>query len=162
MSQPARRDRGRLSSKRTGIHEAPRSFTDALYSIASFSGDLSSLTAPPFILSPVSLTEFPAYWCERPELFSAIADAPGPEERSLAVLKWFICTLKDQYTSRNESMGSEKKCVSCGILHTRSFWALCKLWRWMARLRIGVHGLGSIPGWTRWQRCHPDYGSHAW
>ena len=27
--------------------------------IASFSGDLSSLTAPPFILSPVSLTEFP-------------------------------------------------------------------------------------------------------
>jgi len=28
-------------------------------SIASFSGDLSSLTAPPFILSPVSLTEFP-------------------------------------------------------------------------------------------------------
>lgn len=28
-------------------------------SIASVSGDLSSLTAPPFILSPVSLTEFP-------------------------------------------------------------------------------------------------------
>ena len=30
-----------------------------LRSIASVSGDLSSLTAPPFILSPVSLTEFP-------------------------------------------------------------------------------------------------------
>ena len=30
-----------------------------LYSIATFSGDLYSLTAPPFILSPVSLTEFP-------------------------------------------------------------------------------------------------------
>jgi len=29
------------------------------YRIASFSGDLSSMTAPPFILSPVSLTEFP-------------------------------------------------------------------------------------------------------
>ena len=27
--------------------------------IVSFSGDLSSLTAPPFILSPTSLTEFP-------------------------------------------------------------------------------------------------------
>ena len=33
--------------------------TPPLFSIASFSGDLSSLTAPPFILSPTSLTEFP-------------------------------------------------------------------------------------------------------
>ena len=78
-------------------------------SIASFSGDLSSMTAPPFILSPVSLTEFPgaslyrsevyfaypapAYWCERPELFSAIADAATEEDRSLAVLDWFIVSL---------------------------------------------------------------------
>ncbi|KAI0689376.1 Oxysterol-binding protein [Cytidiella melzeri] len=77
--------------------------------IASFSGDLSSLTAPPFILSPISLTEFPAYWCERPELFAAIADARTDEERSVAVLKWFISTLKGQYTSRNEKLGSEKK-----------------------------------------------------
>jgi protein KES1 len=29
-------------------------------SIASFSGDLSKLTAPSFILSPVSLTEYPS------------------------------------------------------------------------------------------------------
>ncbi|KAI0085591.1 Oxysterol-binding protein [Irpex rosettiformis] len=77
--------------------------------IASVSGDLSSLTAPPFILSPISLTEFPAYWCERPELFAAIADTNTDEERSVAVLKWFISTLKGQYTSRNEKLGSEKK-----------------------------------------------------
>jgi len=85
------------------------SWTSFLKAIASVSGDLSSLTAPPFILSPVSLTEFPAYWCERPELFAAIADATTQEQRALAVLKWFISTLKGQYTSRNESMGSEKK-----------------------------------------------------
>ncbi|KAF8890646.1 hypothetical protein BD779DRAFT_239667 [Infundibulicybe gibba] len=85
------------------------SWTSFLKSIASFSGDLSSMTAPPFILSPVSLTEFPAYWCERPELFAAIGDAKTDEDRALAVLKWFISTLKGQYTSRNESMGSEKK-----------------------------------------------------
>ncbi|KAF5353276.1 hypothetical protein D9756_003683 [Leucocoprinus leucothites] len=85
------------------------SWTSFLKSIASFSGDLSSLTAPPFILSPTSLTEFPAYWCERPELFAAIADAKDNEARALAVLRWFISTLKDQYTSRNDSMGSEKK-----------------------------------------------------
>ncbi|EAU87574.2 oxysterol binding protein [Coprinopsis cinerea okayama7 len=85
------------------------SWSSFLKSIASFSGDLSSLTAPPFILSPTSLTEFPAYWCERPDLFAAIADAKEGEERHLAVLKWFISTLKDQYTSRNEELGSEKK-----------------------------------------------------
>ncbi|KAF9815672.1 hypothetical protein IEO21_04389 [Rhodonia placenta] len=85
------------------------SWATFLKSIASFSGDLSSLTAPPFILSPISLTEFPAYWCERPELFSAIADAQSNEERSILVLKWFISTLKGQYTSRNEKLGSEKK-----------------------------------------------------
>jgi len=85
------------------------SWTSFVKSIASFSGDLSSMTAPPFILSPVSLTEFPAYWCERPELFAAIADGKTPEDRAIAVLRWFISTLKGQYTSRNESMGSEKK-----------------------------------------------------
>ncbi|RDB19582.1 Protein KES1 [Hypsizygus marmoreus] len=85
------------------------SWTSFLKSIASFSGDLSSLTAPPFILSPVSLTEFPAYWCEHPDIFAAIADAKDDESRALAVLRWFISTLKGQYTSRNESMGSEKK-----------------------------------------------------
>ncbi|PFH50370.1 hypothetical protein AMATHDRAFT_4022 [Amanita thiersii Skay4041] len=85
------------------------SWTSFLKSIASFSGDLSSMTAPPFILSPVSLTEFPAYWCEHPELFAAISSAKPGEERALTILKWFISTLKGQYTSRNESMGSEKK-----------------------------------------------------
>ncbi|KAI5118464.1 hypothetical protein M0805_003725 [Coniferiporia weirii] len=85
------------------------SWTSFIKSIASLKGDLSSLTAPPFILSPISLTEFPAYWCERPELFAAIADGKTAEDRALRVLKWFISTLKGQYTTRNESMGSEKK-----------------------------------------------------
>lgn len=84
-------------------------WTQFIKSIASVSGDLSSLTAPPFILSPVSLTEFPAYWCERPELFAAISEGTTPKDRAKRVLKWFISTLKGQYTSRNETMGSEKK-----------------------------------------------------
>ncbi|KAG0700496.1 hypothetical protein DFH29DRAFT_619431 [Suillus ampliporus] len=85
------------------------SWTSFLKSLAGFTGDLSAMTAPPFILSPTSLTEFPAYWCERPELFAAIADEKTEQARASAVLKWFISTLKGQYTSRNESMGSEKK-----------------------------------------------------
>jgi hypothetical protein len=45
----------------SSTHPLNNSFDSSspLYSIATFSGDLSSLTAPPFILSPVSLTEFP-------------------------------------------------------------------------------------------------------
>ncbi|KAG9082697.1 Oxysterol binding protein, partial [Ceratobasidium sp. UAMH 11750] len=84
-------------------------WTSFVKSLASWSGDLSSMTAPPFILSPVSLTEFPAYWSERPGLFAAIADGKTEADRATAVLKWFISTLKGQYTSRNETMGSEKK-----------------------------------------------------
>ncbi|KAK0526566.1 Oxysterol-binding protein 4 [Tilletia horrida] len=80
-----------------------------LKSIATFSGDLSSLTAPSFILSPVSLVEFPAYWGEHPELFAKVKEGRDDVERLANVLRWFIATLKGQYTARNTSMGSEKK-----------------------------------------------------
>lgn len=93
-------------------------WTSFLKSIASFKGgDLSTLTAPPFILSPTSLSEYSQYWAEHPDLFLAPSfidkpdsDGTSPELlRMLAVTKWFISTLKSQYCSRNESMGSEKK-----------------------------------------------------
>lgn len=91
------------------VPAALRLLSFALSRLASFAGDLSSLTAPPFILSPTSLTEFPgtkhslsiacllisspAYWCERPELFARIVDGETEEERAYAVLKWFIVAL---------------------------------------------------------------------
>ncbi|SNX85978.1 Protein KES1 [Melanopsichium pennsylvanicum] len=80
-----------------------------LKSIATFSGDLSSLTAPSFILSPVSLIEFPAYWGEHPDEFANISKGKDEIERMNLVLKWFIGTLKGQFTARNISSGSEKK-----------------------------------------------------
>ncbi|RAL01718.1 OSBP family protein [Aspergillus ibericus CBS 121593] len=85
------------------------SWTSFLKSIASFNGDLSSLTAPPFILSSTSLTEYSAYWAEHPALFVAAAREADPEKRALAVLKWFLSTLHQQYCSRSEKLGSEKK-----------------------------------------------------
>ncbi|KAI5951899.1 KES1 [Candida jiufengensis] len=98
------------------------SWTSFLKSIASFNGDLSSLTAPPFILSPTSLVEYSQYWAEHPDLLIAAnkltsnPDNSSSEvieamslKRMIAVTKWFISTLKSQYCSRNESMGSEKK-----------------------------------------------------
>jgi hypothetical protein len=78
-------------------------------SIASFNGDLSSLTAPPFILGTISLTEFSSYWAEHPSIFVAPASEPDPQKRALLVLKWFLSTLKQQYCSRSDKLGSEKK-----------------------------------------------------
>ncbi|KAK4048424.1 Oxysterol-binding protein 4 [Microbotryomycetes sp. JL201] len=80
-----------------------------LKQIASFTGDLSALTAPPFILSPVSLCEFPSYWAEPVAEFAAIAGGSTPEERQLLVTKWFLATLSGQFTRREKETGSEKK-----------------------------------------------------
>lgn len=97
------------------------SWTSFLKSISSFNGDLSSLTAPPFILLPTSLSEYSQYWAEHPDLLVAAnqlrptEDAENYEEdayalkRAIAVTKWFISTLRSQYCSRSESMGTEKK-----------------------------------------------------
>ena len=70
---------------------------------------MSSLTAPPFILSTKSLVEYSTYWAEHPSIFVAPANEECPEKRALLVLKWFITTLKQQYCSRSEKLGSEKK-----------------------------------------------------
>lgn len=106
-------------------HASSSSWTSFLKSISSFNGDLSSLSAPPFILSPTSLTEFSQYWTEHPALFlePSFIDGenykdhcpfdPNVESKEvaqmLAVVRWFISTLRSQYCSRSESMGSEKK-----------------------------------------------------
>lgn len=101
-----------MSSKEAGSglsSQNKTTWSSFLKSIASFNGDLSSLTAPPFILSGTSLTEYSAYWAEHPALFVAPAQETDPEKRALAVLRWFLSTLRQQYCSRSEKLGSEKK-----------------------------------------------------
>lgn len=88
-------------------------------SIASYNGDLSSLTAPPFILSPKSLLEYSQYWGTNTELLLApntIKDDDGKKRKSsihlrrlLAVIKWYLATINSQYASRTDSKHSEKK-----------------------------------------------------
>ncbi|KAJ9629058.1 Oxysterol-binding protein 4 [Knufia peltigerae] len=85
------------------------SWSSFLKSIASFNGDLSSLTAPAFILSTQSLVEFSAYWAENTSLFVAPTQEQDPAKRALLVVKWLLNTLKQQYCSRSEKLGSEKK-----------------------------------------------------
>lgn len=67
------------------------------------------MTAPPFILSTTSLVEFSSYWAEHPSTFCAPAAEQDPAKRAVLVLKWFLSTLKQQYASRSEKLGSEKK-----------------------------------------------------
>ena len=99
---------GLPEGERPKLHPAAR-LTYHAKSIASFNGDLSSLTAPAFILSYQSLVEFSAYWTENMPLFIAPTQEPDPAKRSLLVLKWLLNTLKQQYCSRSEKLGSEKK-----------------------------------------------------
>ncbi|ODV86789.1 hypothetical protein CANARDRAFT_195443 [[Candida] arabinofermentans NRRL YB-2248] len=92
-------------------------WTSFVKSLASYNGDLSSLTAPPFILSATSLVEYSQYWSEHtdlllePNFIKHEVDEVDPVElrRMIAVTKWFISTLKSQYCTRNETLGGEKK-----------------------------------------------------
>jgi hypothetical protein len=82
----------------------------SIQSIASFKGDLSTLTAPPFLLSPQSVTEYSAYWAEHPILFVAAAKEDDPQKRALCVLQWFLSTLKEQHSNLDES-GKKKRAM---------------------------------------------------
>ena len=78
-------------------------------SIATIRGDLSNITAPPFVLATKSAVEFPAYWAEHPDIFVAPASESDPQRRALLVLKWFLAALRQQqYAGRGEKEGVKK------------------------------------------------------
>lgn len=77
--------------------------------LATVRGDLSNITAPPFLLAPQSIVELPSYWAEKPSIFVAPALEPNPQKRALLVLKWFLCSLKQQcYVGRDVKDGVKK------------------------------------------------------
>jgi hypothetical protein len=82
---------------------------DFLGSVATVSGDLSNITAPPFVLGENSTVEIPQYWADHPTLFVSQAAEEDPERRALSVLKYFIGTLRNQqYSGRPEKDGVKK------------------------------------------------------
>ncbi|KAI1122220.1 Oxysterol-binding protein [Nemania abortiva] len=64
--------------------------------LATIKGDLSNISAPPFLLSPISTTELPASWVSHPDLFLQPAREDSASRRALLVLKNFLCSLKSQ------------------------------------------------------------------
>lgn len=82
---------------------------DFLISIASMTGDLSNITAPPFVLDPKSVVEIPAFWAENPRMFVSPALSEDPAERALLVLKSFLGGIKSQcYMGHSEEEGVKK------------------------------------------------------
>jgi hypothetical protein len=78
-------------------------------SISVIRGDLSNITAPPFVLDTKSAVELPAFWAERPSVFIAPAASDDPAERALLVLRWFISALRNQqYAGRSADTGVKK------------------------------------------------------
>ncbi|KAI8075419.1 uncharacterized protein B0P05DRAFT_547428 [Gilbertella persicaria] len=85
------------------------SFSSFLKTLASFTGDLSSLTCPSFLLAPISLLEYSSFWADQPALFSAIGKSDNAEERFYAAMKWFISSLNGSFSSRVPKGEWEKK-----------------------------------------------------
>ncbi|KAI8889674.1 Oxysterol-binding protein [Backusella circina FSU 941] len=85
------------------------SFTSFLKTLASFTGDLSSLTCPSFLLAPISLLEYSSFWADQPDLLSDISKSKKPEERFYGAIKWFISSLNGSFSSRVPKGEWEKK-----------------------------------------------------
>ena len=98
-----------MRSDMSSISENRSTLREFLASIATISGDLSNITAPPFVLATQSTTELPQYWAEHPSILVAPASEPDPQKRVLLVLKWFLSALKNQqYAGRSEKEGVKK------------------------------------------------------
>ncbi|KAI0178508.1 Oxysterol-binding protein [Hypoxylon sp. FL1284] len=97
----------RCDDKRDDQHHKSAWF-QFIKSVATFKGDLTSLTAPPFLLAPQSIVEYSAYWAEHPNLLVSPAKEESAGKRSLKVLQWFLSTLKHQHASKDEN-GKRKK-----------------------------------------------------
>ncbi|KAL9541680.1 hypothetical protein MBANPS3_008988 [Mucor bainieri] len=89
--------------------EQKSAFYSFLKSLASFTGDLSAVTCPAFLLAPESLIEYSEYWAAQPELFAAIPEPDSEVERLLAFIKWFISYLNAAYRRRVPKGQWEKK-----------------------------------------------------
>ncbi|KAJ2360203.1 Oxysterol-binding protein 4 [Coemansia sp. RSA 2610] len=78
--------------------------------ILSFTGDLSALTCPSFLLNGISLLEYGAHWSDYPHVLAEITKATDPAERMKLVARWFVSTLYGSYNKRvAESNTGEKK-----------------------------------------------------
>ncbi|KAJ1679528.1 Oxysterol-binding protein 4 [Spiromyces aspiralis] len=75
-------------------------FMGFLKQLVTFSGDLSSLTCPSFLLNGISLLEYSVHWCDFPKVLGAIANETDHAQRMRRVAAWFVSTLYGSYYER--------------------------------------------------------------
>ncbi|KAI9159025.1 Oxysterol-binding protein [Paramyrothecium foliicola] len=80
---------------------------DFLSYLATVKGDLSSITAPPFVLAPKSAIEISSAWAARQPLFLEPATEPDAARRALLVAKNYICSLKQLVGDGSEDAGKK-------------------------------------------------------
>ncbi|KIW10603.1 hypothetical protein PV08_11567 [Exophiala spinifera] len=98
-----------MSEQASSLSENRSRLKEFIASISVIRGDLSNITAPPFVLDTKSTVELPAFWAERPSVFVAPAGSEAPAERALLVLRWFVSALRNQqYAGRSEAEGVKK------------------------------------------------------
>ena len=78
-----------------------------LGNLASVKGDLSNITAPPFILAAKSAIEIPASWSSRHALFLQPASEEDPAKRAFLIAKNYLCSL-DQLVSEGSEDAAKK------------------------------------------------------
>ncbi|KAJ2174828.1 Oxysterol-binding protein 4, partial [Coemansia sp. RSA 560] len=98
------------SSRRDGTPSEPNGsivpssssgdFMSFFKGILSFTGDLSSLTCPSFLLNGISLLEYGAHWSDYPHVLAEITKATDSAERMKLVARWFVSTLYGSYNKR--------------------------------------------------------------
>ncbi|KAI3644777.1 hypothetical protein MP228_010941 [Amoeboaphelidium protococcarum] len=126
QSQSSLGSTGQMSEEASEISANPSipptqksAFVQFLTQIGSFTGDLSLLTAPAFLLNGVSMLEYSVHWCDFPDIMSECwhfpaKSAPASEqdqfalERMKRVVKYYLSTTYGSYHERCEK-GSEKK-----------------------------------------------------
>lgn len=93
----------------TGTTDAGNLFRlkDVLSYFSAVKGDLSNVTAPPFILAPRSAIEIPSCWASHHDLFLQPADEPDPGVRALLVAKNYVCSLKQLVDADSENAGKK-------------------------------------------------------
>lgn len=98
-----------MSDDENPMVENRSTLKDFLGTIATMSGDLSNITAPPFVLDTRSVIEIPSFWAENPAIFVSPAKSDDPLQRSLLVLRSFLSGLRSQcYMGHSPEHGVKK------------------------------------------------------
>lgn len=75
--------------------------------LATVKGDLSNITAPPFVLAPKSAIEVPKCWASRQSLFLRPASEDDPARRALLIVQNFACSLAELVDLESEYAGKK-------------------------------------------------------